>query len=114
MIDEEMTTAPTALEIDWDLYESWLADTGLTDEEKRQFLEALWSLIVMFVDMGFGLHAAQQDCGQDRDDGVPELAWPAPDMVSLSEEPISSTAEQAASPDGAKVRAGRPAERSSP
>lgn len=46
---------PLALRIDWRLYEHHLADADLTDQEKREFIEALWYIIVSFVDLGFGI-----------------------------------------------------------
>ena len=80
-----MTDKPTSktLEIDWDLYETWLAESDLTEAEKRQFLEALWSLVVMFVDMGFGLHPTQQSCGQMGEARPAKLEAAARDMLDL-------------------------------
>ena len=46
---------PLALSIDWRLYEHHLAEDDLTDQEKREFIEALWYIIVSFVDLGFGI-----------------------------------------------------------
>lgn len=46
---------PLALSIDWRLYEHHLAEADLTDQEKREFIEALWYIIVSFVDLGFGI-----------------------------------------------------------
>ncbi|MEM6549827.1 MAG: hypothetical protein AAF713_19065, partial [Pseudomonadota bacterium] len=58
--DENANTPQRSLQVDWALYESYLAETDLTEAEKRQFLEALWSIILGFVDLGFGIHPAQQ------------------------------------------------------
>jgi len=52
-------TGPPSLTIDWDLYGQYLEDSDLSDAEKRQFLEALWSIVVSFVDLGFGVHPVQ-------------------------------------------------------
>jgi hypothetical protein len=49
-------------------YEHFLEDQGLSAEQKRAMLEALWSIIVGFVDLGFGVHPVQQACGQNRDE----------------------------------------------
>lgn len=46
--------APT-LSIDWDLYEQYLEESDLSDEDKREFIETLWSIVVSFVDLGFGI-----------------------------------------------------------
>lgn len=37
------------------VYEHHLAEADLTDQEKREFIEALWYIIVSFVDLGFGI-----------------------------------------------------------
>ncbi len=46
---------PLALSIDWRFYEHHLAGADLTEQEKREFIEALWYIIVSFVDLGFGI-----------------------------------------------------------
>lgn len=48
------------LTLDVALYEQYLAESGLTEEQKREFLETLWTIIVGFVDLGFGIHPVQQ------------------------------------------------------
>ena len=54
--------------IDWDLYASYLEESDLSDNEKCVFIETLWSIVTSFVDLGFGVHPAQQvspnECGQ--------------------------------------------------
>ncbi len=47
------------LTIDYAHYQKDLDDADLSDAEKQQFLEALWSIIVAFVDLGFGVHPVQ-------------------------------------------------------
>ena len=57
------------LEIDYALYEEYLDGSDLNDEEKREFLDVLWNIIVNFVDLGFGVHPVQQvqtACGQNK------------------------------------------------
>jgi len=49
-----------ALTINYELYEKYLEDSDLTETQKRQFLDALWSIIVSFADLGFGVHPLQQ------------------------------------------------------
>lgn len=48
------------LEFDWKLYEKYLDDPDLTDEEKERIIETLWSIIINFIDLGFGIHPVQQ------------------------------------------------------
>jgi hypothetical protein len=63
---------------DWRRYEDLLSDAAISDEDKRKVIEALWSIITSFVQLGFGVHPIQQakaakgekidlclpDCGQ--------------------------------------------------
>ena len=52
--------SPPTLTIDWELYGKYLDESDLSDAEKREFLETLWSIVVSFVDLGFGVHPLQQ------------------------------------------------------
>ncbi|MFD0917259.1 hypothetical protein ACFQ14_12635 [Pseudahrensia aquimaris] len=69
-VDEKRGTTPTLL-IDYKKYESMLDESDLSEDQKREFLETLWSVIVGFVDLGFGVHPLQQcgdgDCEQHLD-----------------------------------------------
>ena len=56
--------APPTLTIDWELYGKYLDESDLPDAEKQEFLETLWSIVVSFVDLGFGVHPAQQVAGK--------------------------------------------------
>ena len=56
--------AKPRLEIDIDKYQSYLDGSDLTPAQKEDFLRALWSVVVAFVDLGFGVHPVQQACGQ--------------------------------------------------
>jgi len=51
---------PLTLSVDWELYADALENSDLTDDEKREFIETLWGIIVAFVDLGFGIHPLQQ------------------------------------------------------
>lgn len=59
------------LTIDWDLYSEMLAESDLSESETKEFIETLWSIVVAFVDLGFGIHPVQQatpeSSGQDAD-----------------------------------------------
>ncbi|PHR55170.1 MAG: hypothetical protein COA47_14330 [Robiginitomaculum sp.] len=57
-------TAP-ALTIDWELYGKYLDESDLSDADKQAFIETLWSIVVSFVDLGFGVHPVQQASGDD-------------------------------------------------
>ena len=46
--------------VDYEKYAHFLEDSGLTDEEKQAFIQAIWSVIADFVSLGFGIHPLQQ------------------------------------------------------
>ena len=50
--------------VDVERYQAYLDESGLSDAEKEAFLEALWKVIVAFVDLGFGVHPMQEVCGK--------------------------------------------------
>lgn len=53
-----------SVHIDVEKYQHMLDGSGMNEAQKREVLEALWSMIVTFVDLGFGVHPVQQACGQ--------------------------------------------------
>lgn len=60
--------ARPSVEIDIARYQGYLDDTSLDDDQKEEMIKALWVIMTAFVDLGFGVHPAQEVCGQ-----VPEL-----------------------------------------
>lgn len=50
---------PLLLEVDYERYMSYLDGDDLSDDEKRAFIDALWSILLTFVDLGFGVHPVQ-------------------------------------------------------
>ena len=48
-----------ALTLDVNYYQSFLDDTDIPEDKKRELIETLWSIVVSFVDMGFGVHPVQ-------------------------------------------------------
>lgn len=47
--------------VDVKQYEAWLDSTDLTPAQKAEFIEALWSIVMAFVELGFGVHPLQVD-----------------------------------------------------
>lgn len=80
-------TAPPTLTIDWDAYLPFFEDDDISEEQKHELIEALWSIVVSFVDLGFGVHPIQQACGKTDD----ELSDLPSDLLSLL---ISEQSEQ--------------------
>lgn len=51
--------------VDIKKYEALLDDPSLSEVQREEFLRALWSIVVSFVELGFGVHPLQEVCGQD-------------------------------------------------
>ena len=60
----ESVAARPGLRVDVDAYQAYLEDTDLSDAQKREMIEALWSIVVSFVELGFGVHPVQEACGK--------------------------------------------------
>lgn len=52
------------LEIDMERYTAMLDDPAMSEEHKKQVIEALWTIVVSFVELGYGVHPVQQACGK--------------------------------------------------
>jgi hypothetical protein len=58
-------SARPILTVDVRKYQSLIDDPNLGDAQKEEFLRALWSIVVTFVELGFGVLPLQEVCGQD-------------------------------------------------
>ena len=78
--DNDKNNNQLAITVDYDLYARYLEDADLTEEQKREFLQALWTIICEFVALGFGVHPLQQaqsPCGkQPESGGKPPMSAP--------------------------------------
>ena len=54
----DKTTQPPQLSIDWELYGQYLENSDLDDEQKKELIETLWSLVITFVDFGFDIETS--------------------------------------------------------
>lgn len=52
------------LQIDTTKYQAYLDDPELSDAQKEQIVQALWKIILCFVDLGYGVSPLEQACGQ--------------------------------------------------
>jgi len=89
MADKPKDTAddglqPPSLTIDWELCGTYLEDSDLSDAKKREFIETLWSIVVSFVDLGFGVHPVQQACEQN---GIERFILPDDVIASVKDIP---------------------------
>ncbi len=62
------------LTVDWEAYVPLLEGSDLSDEDKREFIETLWSIVVGFVDLGFSVGSPERPCGQDADADAPSAS----------------------------------------
>jgi hypothetical protein len=60
-------SARPTLTIDVARYQEYLDGSDLTPEQKEEFLRAVWSIVVTFVELGYGVHPLQEACGKDHD-----------------------------------------------
>ena len=58
-------SARPTLSIDVARYQEYLDGSDLTPEQKEEFLKAVWSIVVTFVELGYGVHPLQEACGKD-------------------------------------------------
>lgn len=89
------------LSIDWELYADYLEESDLTDEQKREFIETLWNIVIAFVDLGFGIHPLQQACEQNSEN-----------RINLPDDLVSSFTSQKTE-SGVEVRESTPSLQSS-
>lgn len=62
-----------ALTMDWEEFAHHLEDSDLSDDQKREFIETLWSIVIAFVDLGFDVQSDGDDpsaCGQVTENGI--------------------------------------------
>ena len=52
------------IKVDVERYQSYLDDTGMTDQQKKDFLQAMWLVMMSFVELGFEVHPIQHVCGK--------------------------------------------------
>lgn len=84
------TSARPALTVDIERYQAFLDGSGMTDAQKEAFLEALWSLLMNFVELGFGVHPLQEVCGEGEEIAI-ESAKDAFDGVNSDKAPTDET-----------------------
>lgn len=70
------------LEFDAEEFWHFVESYDLSDDEKREYLEVIWSIIVSFVDLGFGIHPVQKACGK-LTDNFSKTALTASDEIYL-------------------------------
>lgn len=64
--EHQPSLTPTASPSSFDpsKYRCYLEDTGLTEEQQDEYLRLLWSIMITFVDLGFGVDSVQLATGE--------------------------------------------------
>lgn len=86
-IPSEVTPPRLALTLDMEKYLGQLEDWDISEEQKEQFIAALWSLLVSIAEIGFEIHPVQQaqkPCGKLKNN-LPNAALTAPDGLYLND-----------------------------
>jgi len=52
------------LEVDVKRYQEYLESSDLTEGQKAEFIKALWTVMVAFVDLGYSVHPPQTGGGE--------------------------------------------------
>ena len=84
------------LKVDVERYQSYLEDTDMTPAQKEEFLQAMWLIMISFVELGFEVHPLQEVCGKDGQ-GNTQSARGASDALQSSH-PKDDDSEQEPSP----------------
>ncbi len=53
------------VEVDVESYQQFLKSSVMTDQQKHEFLTALWSIVVAFIDLGYCVHPTQRNLPDD-------------------------------------------------
>lgn len=79
------TTSPT-LSIDVKLYQHYLDNADLTEEQKQELLQTLWQIICEFVQIGFNISPVEQAQYSSGKDGIIALTPSREDSPTLEYE----------------------------
>ena len=63
-IHERDPTPTLAIQFDAQEFAHFLDQSDLTHDQKLEYIQTIWGIVLQFIDMGFGIHPIQQACGQ--------------------------------------------------
>ena len=93
------TRKRTALTLDVDYYQAFLDDTDIPEDKKQELIEALWSIVIGFVDLGFGVHPVQQVVTSEADQTNQALAKLIANMKPEETENTDKKSKRVKSPE---------------
>lgn len=94
MINEFNTVSRPTLTVDWMAYAHHLEDSTMSDDEKRQVIETIWSIVVSFIDMGFNVRSPDDACGQEAKDDPSTNSDVVPSIVDHWNEVTKKSGER--------------------
>ena len=53
-----------AIQFDAKEFAHFLAESDWSEDQKLEYIQTIWTIVLQFIDMGFGIHPLQQACGQ--------------------------------------------------
>jgi hypothetical protein len=83
-----------AIQFDAQEFAHFLAESDLTHEQKLEYIQTIWGIVLQFIDLGFGIHPVQQACGQF-DDAAALCSDADSDMVEFSHSDFCKDFERA-------------------
>jgi len=69
-------SVPASLDLDASKYNAELEDFDMTEDQKRELLETLWSIMRSFVELGFSVDVCGELMQSDR-----EISFPGPAAI---------------------------------
>lgn len=63
--DKFGASAKRVIKVDVERYQAYLDGTNMTDAQKEEFLQAIWLVMISFVEWGFEVHPVQEVCGKE-------------------------------------------------
>ena len=85
--NKNSTPTRPSLSVDWEVYAAMLEDSDMPLDDQKELIETLWSIVVMFVDLGYDLKPTTQICGEDQE----ALEDDSTDLVSLLNNELAQT-----------------------
>jgi hypothetical protein len=65
--ERDPTPPKLAIQFDAQEFAHFLDASDLTHNQKLDYIQTLWGIVLQFIDLGFGIHPLQQACGQFED-----------------------------------------------
>jgi len=65
-------SARLVVAVDVERYQAWFDGLDLSPQQQEEFLQALWFIVVTFVELGLGVHTLQDVCGHNSASEVAE------------------------------------------